>query len=161
MLRKSKLLIASVVATTALAVGAGPASAQQQEGLVNIIITDVTVQVPVSVAANLCDINVAILATQERAGGAECDADARSVASSGPGDQDGMPTEGDVEQDGLVNVFISDVIAQIPISVAANICDVNVGVLAQQLRVGETTCEADAVSIARTPGRSGGGGGGA
>jgi hypothetical protein len=118
----------------------------------------VTVQVPVSVAANLCDINVAILATQERAGGAECDADATSVASAGPGDQGGMPTEGDVEQDGLVNVFISDVIAQIPISVAANICDVNVGVLAQQLRVGETTCEADAVSIARTPGGGGGGG---
>jgi hypothetical protein len=157
MLRRSKLLVATVVATMAFAVGATPASAQQQEGLVNIIVSDVTIQVPVSVAANLCDINVAILATQERFGGAECDADAESTASAGPGDGNGTPGEGGIEQDGLVNVIITDVIAQVPISVAANICDVNVGVLARQLRVGETTCRADAVSVARVPGQGGGG----
>jgi hypothetical protein len=157
MLRRSKLLVATVVATTAFAVGATPASAQQQEGLVNIIVSDVTIQVPVSVAANLCDINVAILATQERFGGAKCDADAESTASAGPGDQNGTPGEGGFEQDGLVNVIITDVIAQVPISLAANICDVNVGVLARQLRVGETTCRARAVSLARGPGRQGGG----
>jgi hypothetical protein len=155
MLRRSKLLVATVVATTAFAVGATPASAQQQEGLVNIIVSDVTIQVPVSVAANLCDINVAILATQERVGGAECEADAESTASAGPGDQDGTPVGG-FEQDGLVNVIITDVIAQVPISVAANICDVNVGVLARQVRVGETTCRAEAVSVARFPGPGGG-----
>ena len=147
MLRKSRLFIAGVVAATALAVGAAPASAQQQEGLVNIIVTDVTVQVPVSVAANLCDINVLVLATQERAGGADCQADAESLASFGPGDQGGTPTQG-TEQDGLVNVVISEVTAQVPISVAANVCDLNVGVLAQQLRLGETSCQADAVSLA-------------
>jgi hypothetical protein len=152
MLRRSRLFIASVVATTALAVGAGPASAQQQEGLVNIFVSDVTVQVPVSVAANVCDVNVLVLATQERTGGAQCQADAQSLASAGPGDGGGTATPGGIEQDGLVNVVITDVIAQIPISVAANICDVNVGVLAQQLRVGETTCQADAVSVARIPG---------
>ena len=153
MLKKSRLLVATVVATTALAVGAAPASAQQQEGLVNLVVSDVTVQVPVSVAANLCDINVAILARQERMGGAQCDADAESTASAGPGDQNGTPREGDIEQDGLVNVVITDVTVQVPISVAANICDVNVGVLARQLRAGETTCEARGVSVARSPGR--------
>jgi hypothetical protein len=41
--------------------------------------------------------------------------------------------------------------------VAANICDANVGVLAQQLRIGETTCTADATSMAtHGPGPGGG-----
>jgi hypothetical protein len=47
---------------------------------------------------------------------------------------------------------------QIPIAVAANICDVNVGVLAQQLRVGNPECDADGVAIASVPGHGGGGG---
>jgi hypothetical protein len=64
-----------------------------------------------------------------------------------------------VVQDGLVNVNLDDVAVQIPIAVAANICDVNVGVLAQQLRVGNTDCDADGVAIARIPGQGGGGGG--
>jgi hypothetical protein len=117
-----------------------------------VAVTDVTVQVPVSVAANVCDVNVLVLATQERVGGAQCEADAQSMATAGPGSQSGTPTAGGIAQDGLVNVAITDVIAQVPISVAANICDLNVGVLAQQLRVGETTCQADAVSLARAPG---------
>jgi hypothetical protein len=52
----------------------------------------------------------------------------------------------------VVNVLIDDLNAQIPISVAANICDVNVGVLAQQLRVGETDCLTGSVSRALGPG---------
>jgi hypothetical protein len=47
-----------------------------------------------------------------------------------------------------VNVIITDVTAQVPLSVAANVCDLNVGVLAEQLRLGGTTCQADAVSLA-------------
>ena len=54
------------------------------------------------------------------------------------------------QQRGLVNVDIdvSDnvVILQVPIAVAANLCDISVNVLAQQLKEGPTTCEAVAES---------------
>jgi hypothetical protein len=156
MLNSMRFRVSAVVAAvaTSLCIAAAPASAQQQEGLVNIIVTDVNVQVPVSVAANVCDVNVLVLATQEREGGSQCTATSASVASAGPGDQDGM-SGSDVEQDGLVNVLLSNVNAQIPISVAANICDLNVGVLAQQLRVGESTCETASLALAWNPGGGG------
>lgn len=134
----------SLVASLAIA---GPASAQTQEGLINLAVTDVNVQVPVSVAANICDVNANVLATQERNGGAMCDADATSLASSGKGDRDGTFGQGGT-QDGLVNVFISDVNVQVPISVAANVCDLNVNVLAEQLRNGGANCDADAAADA-------------
>lgn len=50
--------------------------------------------------------------------------------------------------DTLVNVQISDVDVLIPISVAANLCDINVNILAEQVRTGATTCTATAESIA-------------
>ena len=70
--------ILAVLATTALMVAmlAMPASAQQQQGLVNVNVGDVTVQLPIAVAANVCNVNVAVLAQQFRQGGqAECTAD--------------------------------------------------------------------------------------
>jgi hypothetical protein len=89
MARKSRLarLIATAVTAVALA-SAAPASAQpvEQDGLVNVNIQDVEVLVPVSVAANICDVNVGILARQERQGGAECNATAESIASPGASD---------------------------------------------------------------------------
>ena len=58
-----------------------PALAQRQVGLVNIIIEDVAVAVPVAVAANVCNLNVNVVAaqfigTQE----AVCTADADAIA---------------------------------------------------------------------------------
>jgi hypothetical protein len=41
-----------------------PALAQTQSGLVNVIIGDVTVAVPVAVAANICGVNVNVIAEQ-------------------------------------------------------------------------------------------------
>jgi hypothetical protein len=121
-----------------------PASAQEQNGLINLAVTDVNVQVPIAVAANICDVNVNILAEQERLGGATCEATADSLASAGKGDRDGSAGAGGTEQDGLVNVFIDDVNVQVPIAVAANVCDLNVNVLARQLRQGGANCDADA-----------------
>jgi hypothetical protein len=144
-----------MVALAASATFVAPASAQQQEGLVNLAVTDVNVQVPVGVAANICDVNVGVLAEQERAGGATCDATATSIASAGPGDRDG-DSGSDTEQDGLINVLIDDVNVQVPIALAANVCDLNVGVLARQLRTGGADCDADAAADAtRSPGGSG------
>jgi hypothetical protein len=104
----------------------------------------VEVLVPVSVAANLCDVNVNVLAQQDRTEAASCTATAESIASPGQGNGGG----GNQAGDSLVNVQISDLEVLIPIGVAANICDVNANVLAEQLRTGEATCEATAESIA-------------
>lgn len=145
---RASIAVAAVAAS--LCIAAAPASAQTQEGLVNVNVTDVTIQVPVSVAANVCDVNVAVLATLERTQGAECDATADSTASAGPGNGGGNAGGGGTVQDGLVNVNLDDIVAQVPISVAANICDVNVGVLAEMLRLGQTTCDADGNSVADT-----------
>jgi hypothetical protein len=76
---------------------AAPASAQVGGGLVVVNLTDViddisvdlnlnvsqipvTVQAPIGVAANVCDVNANVLAEQARAGGAECDAENTSTA---------------------------------------------------------------------------------
>jgi hypothetical protein len=155
MARKSHLarLIATAVTAVALA-SAAPASAQpvEQDGLVNVNIQDVEVLVPVSVAANICDVNVGILARQEREGGAVCEATAESIAS--PGASDGG---GPVSQEGLVNVNIQGLDVFVPVSIAANVCDINVGVLAEQLREGGAECDATAESLAtRGPGPGGG-----
>ena len=143
------------VATAAFAVGASaPASAQPiaQDGLVNVAITDVEVLVPISVAANICDVNVGVLARQERTTGATCEATAESIATPGA-----SPGGGPVTQEGLVNVAIVGLDVLAPISVAANVCDVNAAVLAEQLRQGGAECTATAESLA-TPGPGPGGG---
>jgi hypothetical protein len=151
--QRMRLFLVAVIALAASATFVAPASAQQ-EGLVNLAVTDVNVQVPIAVAANLCDVNVGVLAEQERAGGAQCDATADSLARGGP--RDNEPSQGGTEQDGLINVLIDDVNVQVPIAVAANVCDLNVGVLARQLRMGGADCDADADADAtRSPGRSG------
>lgn len=81
---------ASAIAVTSLG-AAAPAHAAPvvTGGLVNVTIVDavdisqVTVQVPVSVAATVCDVNVAILlAAIEDTGTANCTAEAGSRASN-------------------------------------------------------------------------------
>ena len=144
MLRAKKLVALLVVSVAALAMSS-TAAAQHQAGdsLVNVQIGDITVLAPVAIAANLCDINVNVLALQAREGGAECDATATSIARPGPGNGNG---NGGGHQAGnsLVNVQIGDVLLKLPIALAANVCDVNVNILAVQLRAGGATCTADA-----------------
>lgn len=122
-----------------------PASAQPtQEGLVNVNVSDVSVQLPVAVAANVCDTNVNVLTRQFRDGGAECDSDATSDAVIEWPRNRGNGTQ----QEGLVNVNVSDVIVQVPIGIAANICDTNANVLAEQVRDGGAQCDAETTPIA-------------
>ena len=56
------------------------------------------------------------------------------------------------QQSGLVNVEIGDVTVAVPVAVAANVCGIDVNVLATQF-VGteDTACEADADAIALVP----------
>src|SRR3712207_4090602 len=57
---------AGFAAPAALSAGmSAPASAAPvQEGLVNVNVSDVVIAVPVSVAANICDVSANVLATQ-------------------------------------------------------------------------------------------------
>jgi hypothetical protein len=113
--------------------------------LVNINVGDITVQVPISVAANICGVNVAALAVDvAQFGQTTCDAMSSSgatVTQSGGG--------GPVNQTGLVNVNVGNVTLQLPVSVAANVCGLNVALLAVNVLQGaNVTCTAQGQSQA-------------
>jgi coenzyme F420-reducing hydrogenase gamma subunit len=147
MIRRRSTRLAVLFATAALSAGlaAGPASAQTQSGLINANISDNTVQVPVAVAANICDVDVNVLVQNlVETGQTTCEADADGIATAAGGGGGG----GGANQEGLVNINIEDNTVQIPISVAANVCDVSVNVLAQDLSDGSATCGANSFSRA-------------
>ncbi len=78
------VLTALMVATTAM-----PASAQQ-EGLVNLEISGNTVQVPIAVAANICDVSVNVVAQNTEPGSTTtCEALADAEANNGNGQGNG------------------------------------------------------------------------
>src|SRR2546423_13187450 len=108
---------------------AQPGGNQAGDSLVNVQISDVLVQVPIGVAANLCDVNVNALASQTGSGSPTCTATAESIAT--PGQGQGGGGGGNQAGNSLVNVPISGLTIQIPIALAANICDVNGNILAQ------------------------------
>ncbi len=107
-----------------------------QEGLVNVNLTGATVQVPIALAANVCDVNVAVLVDELSDGSSPCDASSESGAVVEAQDS------GPVTQRGLVNVNITDLVVQAPIGIAANVCDVNVGVLVGTLLDEAADCDA-------------------
>ena len=145
-MRSARPRLAALAAGAVLSVGmAGPASAApMQDGLVNVNVSDVDVAVPIALAANLCDTSVNVLAQQLKTGGASCTATAESIATPGRGDASG----GSPRQEGLVNVNVSDVVVQLPVAVAANVCDTAVNVLAAQVKGGGAECDAVATSQA-------------
>ncbi len=124
-------------------VGTSTASAQpvDQEGLVNVNLTDVSVQVPVSIAANICDVTVGVLVQDLRDAAAPCESDAVSGAEVTRNES------GPTRQSGLVNVNVDTLDVQVPLSVAANICDVTVGVLVSELSDAAVPCEATGSSM--------------
>jgi hypothetical protein len=90
-MHRTKKLVASLFATGLLAVGVAAPSASAQPvvtgGLINVTLVDVlshdeiAVQVPVGIAANVCDVNAAVLLAAVRdTGSATCNATAESIA---------------------------------------------------------------------------------
>ncbi len=87
---RARKLVAALFSTAIMAVTvAAPAGAQPviTGGLINITLVDVlndnqvNVQVPIGIAANVCDVNAAILLAAVRdTGSATCEATARSIA---------------------------------------------------------------------------------
>jgi len=138
--------LACLFAVLTLGIGASTASAQTtQNGLVNINLEDVTVQVPIGVAANVCDVNVALLATLVDAGETTA---CTAVADSTAGNVTVGAPDGTTTQNGLINVNLSNVTIQVPIAAAVNICDVNAAILAVLIDVDDAECDAQAGSHA-------------
>lgn len=134
----------SLVAAVCMAVAAtvAPATAANQNGLVNINVEDNIVQVPVAVAANVCDINVAVLVgLLADTGSTTCTA----LAESGATVTARPNNSGATRQNGLINVNLENNTIQIPIAAAANICDVDVAILVGAILEDDATeCDARA-----------------
>ncbi len=144
-MRARSLITAATLATASTVAFAGPAAAApQQNGLVNVNITDVAVVVPVAVAANVCDINVAVLVDRLRDAGSQCDAAASNnvAITQAPGGG------GNTQQQGLVNLNLENIVVAVPIALAANVCDVNVAVLVANLADAADRCDAAADNTA-------------
>lgn len=141
--------VAGVVATTGAGVHASTPPGVVQEGLVNLNLTGVTAQLPIDLAANLCDVTVGALVSELDDGSAPCTAS--SNADAVVATEDG----GSVSQAGLVNVNVTDVVVQAPISVVANVCDVTVAVLVSRLADGASPCDATGTAEAITATESG------
>jgi hypothetical protein len=118
-------------------------AAPQQEGLVNVALVDTTVQIPIAIAANVCDLNINVLAGQLALGETACGTEA--TASAVDSDESGG---GNASQNGLVNIYAEDTTIQVPLALAANLCDLNVNALARQLEAGDNNCDAVADSDA-------------
>ncbi len=74
-----------VLSALMVAVAVAPSLAQpQQTGLVNVTIEDVGIQIPVSVAvaANVCDVTVAVASSFVGSDESVCEADAQSIAEA-------------------------------------------------------------------------------
>lgn len=123
---------------------AGPAdAATRQNGLINVALTDTTVQVPVAVAANICGVGVGVLSAALVQGPVDCSAlggaDATTVDNGG---------NDNTRQRGLVNVSATDTTVQVPVGIAANVCGVAASVLAGPNIQFPVECTAKGVSIA-------------
>lgn len=127
----------AAVAAASLGIAAAPAPAANQEGLVNVDLSNNVIQVPIGVAANVCNVTVAALSTNTFGGDSVCTAVSRPSARSGGGGGGG----GGVQR-GLVNVSVTDNTIQVPIGIAANVCDVTVAVLSTGTFTGPGPCTA-------------------
>jgi hypothetical protein len=90
-MKKMRKFLATTFASGLLAAGVAAPTASAQPvitgGLINVTLVDVlshdeiAVQVPIGVAANVCDVNAAVLlAAVEDTGSARCDATSNAIA---------------------------------------------------------------------------------
>src|SRR5688500_1934834 len=118
---RSRFAGIAVLAVLSVCVSAAPAMAQtNQDGLVNVALTDTNVQVPIGIAANVCGVAANVLATSALTGPVDCDAFAGATAQRQGG------SGGSTRQSGLVNIALTDTNIQVPVGVAANICGISV-----------------------------------
>jgi hypothetical protein len=135
---KIRIMVAACVAAVTALAGTTAASAQNQNGLVNVAVVDNTVQIPVGVAANVCNVSVNILSAGTLVSPATCDAVATAVAFAPPSTGGG----GGGNQNGLINLYVADNTIQVPIGIAANLCGIAANVLAAGTATGPASCAA-------------------
>jgi hypothetical protein len=136
----------AVLGLTGLA-GTAPAQTTTQTGLINVSLTNTTVQVPVSIAANVCGVNVGVLSTliaNSPAGSIVCTATGSSTAMT----VGQPPSTATTTQTGLVNVALTNTTVQVPIAAAVNLCGLNVAILAVLESTGAANCTATSNSHA-------------
>jgi hypothetical protein len=136
---RTRLVGIFVALALSLGIAAAPASAQTQTGLVNVAVTDNTVQVPIAVAANVCGVQVGVLAAGLQQGAVTCNAQANAIAVAPAAGGGGGGT---ATQTGLVNILVADNTIQIPVAVAANVCGVQAAILAAGVVQGPVRCDA-------------------
>ena len=83
MLRSIKARVGVVVTAGALTVGFASPAAAHQQGLVNLDVdvtdNEVIVQVPIGIAANVCGVNAAVLATGSQSTDPVCETDVSNL----------------------------------------------------------------------------------
>lgn len=135
---KARLAMAALAVAVTGAVGTTAASAQtHQSGLVNVAVVGNTVQVPIGIAANVCQVSVNVLAQATSTAPAQCTAVGGATAFAGPNNGGGS-----TNQSGLINIAVSNNTIQVPVGIAANICGVAANILAQGIATGTAACDA-------------------
>jgi hypothetical protein len=71
----------AVAPATAYSTGTGGGGGGSQSGLVNLWVSDNTIQVPIAIAANICGVAVNVLAQGTLTGPASCDALGNATAT--------------------------------------------------------------------------------
>jgi hypothetical protein len=127
--RRRTIAVAATASVLAFGLSALPASAQtRQSGAVNVAVIGTTIQVPIGVAANVCNVTANVIAANNfTPNGGPCNAISSPSAGGGGGGGGGG---GSTSQQGLVNVLITNTTIQIPVAVAANVCNVTANVIA-------------------------------
>ena len=150
-----KLGLAAAAAVLSIGFAASPVFAQtEQEGLVNVNVEDNTVQVPVSVAAQVCGLDVNVL-TEQYVGTDQvaCNIDQATAAQNKIGDGPGQGAgqgKGQPRQEGLVNVNVAGNTVQVPIGIAAQVCGVEANVIAADFAGTENVvCDIDQETAAQ------------
>ena len=141
----TKLATVTAAGTFALGLATPLATARAattQNGLVNVSLTNTSIAVPVGVAANICNVSANVLTALVANQSAPCTA--TSTASATAPAQQG----GNTRQSGLINISATNTTVQVPIGIAANVCNIAVNVLATQVANGAAACNAVANSTA-------------
>ena len=136
---KRLTMLVALIATMALAVASSTAAQPRQTGLVNVVIIDNTVQIPIGIAANVCGVAVNILASSTVTAPVDCEAVSTATADAEARGRNG----GGGRQSGLINLWVEDNVIQVPVGIAANICGVAANVLARGIATGPVTCDAE------------------
>ncbi|MGR3572877.1 hypothetical protein [Brevirhabdus sp.] len=131
--------------------GKNDSSSADQTGLVNVSVDDNVVQVPVGVAANACGVDVSALSGFLGSDETACSIDQSTAAQNGikaaknnAGNDPKIKQGSDGgDQSGLVNVSVDDNVVQVPISVAANVCDLDISALSEFVGSDDTACTID------------------